>query len=91
MRCSCRFTIVENNSKEILIDFPPDESVIFQLNKQCEKHKHYYRLIGKMPGMESDRIDAILFRQLEFPKYFSEMEEKYNKYISRFQMILNEI
>lgn len=91
MKCRCRFSIRFGGNDEINIDFPADEFVLFTISKECPKHKHYFKLIGKMPGMESDQVEAILFRQLEFPEYFSEMEKKYAKYPTRFEMIIDEI
>lgn len=89
MKCRCKFSIRFAGNNTINVDFPPDEHVIFTLSRECDKHKHFFKLIGKMPGVELNYIEAIIFRQLEFPAYFSEMEQKYTKYKTRFQMIID--
>lgn len=88
MKCGCKFHVVFSSNKVVNIEFPDDEEVVFTISKDCPRHKHFFRLIGKMPGMESNLVGAIIFRQLEFPEYFAQMNKQYNRYKTRFEMIL---
>lgn len=88
MKCGCKFHVIFSSDKVVNIEFPDDEEVVFTISKDCSKHKHFFKLIGKMPGMESNLVSAILFRQLEFPEHFAAMEKQYTRFKSRFEMIL---